>query len=265
MKKLAFCFLCKNRLKNIELWKKYFLGHENKFNTYFHFSEYDKKIKKELPNMKIVPHQKTSWGNIYNAIFSLYKISFDDNNFKYILLSESCIPVKSFSLTYKFLTNNQDSFLCFQPHRPKTEWEKATLIQSLERYVNNAKKSKDFLYKVAISDWFYNETWNILNKKHIEIILNNHSIIKEFESMSCFAYDENIVSYILNINNELMNIKNIKTTFVDWQRAVKDKSGRHPFTFKSINDIDILNFKNYLFARKFDDIVGLENKIIFKD
>ena len=120
--------------------------------------------------MKIVPHQKTSWGNIYNAIFSLYKISFDDNNFKYILLSESCIPVKSFSLTYKFLTNNQDSFLCYQPHRPKTEWEKATLIQSLERYVNNAKKSKDFLYKVAISDWFYNETWNILNKKGYKII-----------------------------------------------------------------------------------------------
>jgi len=83
--------------------------------------------------------------------------------------------------------------------------------------------------------------------------------------MSCFAYDENIVSYILNINNELINIKNIKTTFVDWQRAVKDESGRHPFTFKSINDIDILNFKNYLFARKFNDIVGLENKIIFKD
>ena len=83
--------------------------------------------------------------------------------------------------------------------------------------------------------------------------------------MSCFAYDENIVSYILNINNELINVKNIKTTFVDWQRPIKDKLGRHPFTFKTINDIDIFKFKNYLFARKFYNIEGLENKIIFED
>ena len=88
MKKIAFCFLCKDRLKNISLWKKFFTGHEDKFNIYFHFSEKNITAHKGFFNRKIVPYQETSWGDINRAIFSLYKRAFNDNNFKYILLSE---------------------------------------------------------------------------------------------------------------------------------------------------------------------------------
>ena len=109
MKKIAFCFLCKDRLKNISLWKKFFTGHEDKFNIYFHFSEKDITAHKDFFNRKIVPYQETSWGDINRAIFSLYKRAFNDDNFKYILLSESCIPVKNFLFTYESLTTDDKS------------------------------------------------------------------------------------------------------------------------------------------------------------
>lgn len=262
MKKIAFCFLCKDRLKNMSLWKKFFTGHEDKFNIYFHFSEKNITAHKGFFNRKIVPYQETSWGDINRAIFSLYKRAFNDNNFKYILLSESCIPVKNFLFTYEYLTTDDKSFLCFQSHKPSTEWEKATLIQNLQRYIHNAKKSKNFMYKISVEDWFYSETWNILNNEHVNLILNNYYLIEEFKSMKCFAYDENILGYLLSINNKLDDVKNIKTTFVNWKKAVVDKVGRHPFTYQKLDDFDVDDFEDFLFARKFNDIKGLEDKIL---
>ena len=263
MRKIAFCFLCKDRLKNISLWKKFFTGNENKFNIYFHFSEKNIIAHKDFFNSKTVPNQQTSWGDIYRAIFSLYKSAFNDKNFKYILLSESCIPVKNFLFIYEYLTTDDKSFLFFQSNKPTNEWEKATLIHNLQRYIYNAKKSKDFMYKISIEDWFYSDTWNILNKEHVALILNNYYLIEEFKSMKCFAYDENIVSYLLSINNKLDDIRNIKTTFVNWKKAVFDKLGRHPYTYQNLDDLNLDDFEDFLFARKFHDIKGLEGKILF--
>ncbi len=263
MKKIAFCFLCKDSLKNISLWKKFFTGNEDKFNIYFHFSKKNIIAYKDFFNSKIVPYQETCWGDIYRAIFSLYKGAFNDNNFKYILLSESCIPVKNFLFTYEYLTADDKSFLSFQSNNPTTEWEKSTLIHNLQRYIYNAKKSKNFIYKISIEDWFYSETWNILNKEHVALILNNYYLIEEFKAMKCFAYDENIVCYLLSINNKLDDIRNIKTTFVNWKKAVVDKLGRHPYTYQNLNDLNLHDFEDFLFARKFNDIKGLEGKILF--
>ena len=119
------------------------------------------------------------------------------------------------------------------------------------------------MYKISVENWFYSETWNILNKEHVNLILNNYYLIEEFKSMKCFAYDENILGYLLSINNKLDDVKNIKTTFVNWKKAVVDKVGRHPHTYQKLDDFEVDDFEDFLFARKFNDIKGLEDKILF--
>ena len=116
-------------------------------------------------------------------------------------------------------------FYLFQSNKPTTEWEKATLIQNLQRYIHNAKKSKNFMYKISVEDWFYSETWNILNNEHVNLILNNYYLIEEFKSMKCFAYDENILGYLLSINNKLDDVNNIKH-FWNKKKHLVDKVGK---------------------------------------
>ena len=78
------------------------------------------------------------------------------------------------------------------------------------------------MYKISVEDWFYSETWNILNNEHVNLILNNYYLIEEFKSMKCFAYDENILGYLLSINNKLDDVKNIKAVNLLKQKYQED-------------------------------------------
>ena len=42
----------------------------------------------------------------------------------------------------------------------------------------------------------------------------------------CFAADENYPIYILSLNDEFKNIKNIQTTFVNWKELSRDSNGK---------------------------------------
>ena len=265
MKKLAFCFLCKQGINNMPLWKKFFQGNESRYNIYFHCSSSHSRIREKIILDNIVPQQKTSWGDIYKAITSIYSLAIKDDNYKYILLSESCIPVKSFNYIYNYLIKDDLSYLCFQNQIAKNLYERNTLIQSYERYIANSKRAVKFLYYIDIKNWFYHETWTILNKDHAQLIMNNNLIIESFRDMKCFAHDENIVAYILNINNQLKNVKSVKTTFTNWIDSKKDNGRIHPKLYNKVEKKDIDMFKPYLFARKFSEIDKIEKIIKLDD
>ena len=79
-----------------------------------------------------------------------------------------------------------------------------------------------------------------------------------------FCLDENYPSYILSINNELSNVHNTKSTYVNWeQREHKGKGMYGPKTYNSvtINDIELFKNKEYLFGRKFVDNCNIINYI----
>ena len=192
---------------------------------------------------------------------ALYKRAFLNGCKKVILLSGCCIPVKTFPAIYSYLTNDDSSYLAYQPHLAKTENERKTLESSLGRFLNNSYRSSDFARNIDITHWFYNETWTILNRYHAELILEHSWLLDQFRRMNCYAYDENFPSYVLSLTGELKNVINKRTTFTNWQESSGDKSKRHPKNYESISSSDLEAFKPFLFARKFSCISDIAKQL----
>lgn len=251
-KKLGFLFLCKNDINKLEIWESFFMNNYDKCNIYIHCSEPETItqdfIKKYLVD-KVIP---SKWGNIYPPIKYLQECSFKNNDYKMILVSESTIPVKSFDYIYNFLTKDNSSYMSYTPHLVRNNWDIDTNKTQLERFINNMRTYKKFAYHIDIKHWYFNECWSILNNYHTGLIVKDTYYYQHMKHG--FAWDENYPSYILSVNNELDNIINYETTFVNWKEKTYNKTGGcSPKLYTMVQYPEIKEFKNpnTLFARKF--------------
>ena len=257
-KKLAFCFLCRENINNVPLWKKFFEGYEDLCDIYVHRKLGGADNGDDFFSEHNMPTYFTDWGDIYCAICAIYRKGLARGNQKFILLSGSCIPVKHFSSIYSYLEGDDLSHVYYQPHLSRSLDERATIIQSIQRYCSNAEKSESFLSEFDVKHWFYNETWTILNREHAQLIVDNYDIIDSFRRNLCFAHDENLPSYILSLHGELQNVKRKRTTFVNWREKNFGQNGRlHPKSYSSLSENDLEQFKPYLFARKVEEIENI--------
>ena len=113
MKKLAFCFLIDDTIHE-EVWNSFFKNvDKQKYTIYIHstsniplkyFEQYT------LSNCIQTNYKDSTRVLAYNALFR--QAYLDTENYKFIILSGSCMPFKSFDHIYKELTN--DSFGYFQ-------------------------------------------------------------------------------------------------------------------------------------------------------
>ncbi|XP_010551624.1 PREDICTED: uncharacterized protein LOC104822176 [Tarenaya hassleriana] len=109
--KLAFMFLTKGPLPLAPLWEKFFEGHNGLFTVYVHS---DPSYNWSMPRGSVfhgrrIPSKKVEWGNVNmveaerrllaNALLDIY-------NERFILLSESCVPLFNFSTVYSYLTSS---------------------------------------------------------------------------------------------------------------------------------------------------------------
>ena len=263
--KIAFCFLIKENIYHVNLWKHFFENtNNNNYKIYIHSKntsncDFVNKylIKENVP---------TEWGkDLYSAIKLLYKNAYNDDNSKYILLSESTIPLRSFDYVYARLSKYpKKSSLNYLPQIPTNSCQRHTFNSSIQRFVNNSKRCKKFSYNINICHWYYADMWTILTKSHVKILLDDEKIINYFEN--AFAWDENYPMYILSISNEIKNIKKERNTFVNWDEPVYfNEFSKSP---KLYNDVTIKILKNMiqeksiLFARKFSIDSNVSNIII---
>ena len=140
MKKLAFLFFCKNSINKIDIWKKYFENNYDKCNIYIHC--YDREniqcefVKKYLCD-KLIP---SKWGNIlYISQYHLKNALLDVDNYKFITITESCVPLKTFDYTYNLLMSNDKTFMGYLTHLAKNDNHKSSLLMQYRRYINNSK------------------------------------------------------------------------------------------------------------------------------
>jgi hypothetical protein len=244
MKKIAFLFLIYNDINFENIWNHFFLNvDKNKYNIYIH-QKFPHKL--SFFNHYIIDNYvPTSYQShititlAFNAL--LQEALKDPNNSHFILLSGSCIPVKSFNYIYHFLNPNFSYFnIC--PHQ-----------QCFPR-ANEALQfiHKDFIQKAS--------TWCILNKKHANVLISEPFYIKWF--YNCYGADEHAYISSLfyhNLQNELITTPNLAinaTTFTNWEGM--------DYPFPSTNGLknydsitheelsNILRSKGTLFARKFN-------------
>ncbi|KAK2996980.1 hypothetical protein RJ639_025371, partial [Escallonia herrerae] len=112
--KIAFMFLSPGTLPFERLWDKFFQGNEDRFSVYTHASK-DKPvhtsryfIDREIRSDKVV------WGKISMVDAErrlLANALKDPDNQHFVLLSDSCIPLRDFDYVYNYLMYTNVSFI----------------------------------------------------------------------------------------------------------------------------------------------------------
>lgn len=110
-KTIAFLFLTKGNLVHDNIWASYFKGKKN-YTIYCHPSNKHVELYGILKGKKIKQHFETTWGHTALAHQALLAAAFaNKKNYKFILCSESCVPIQSFDAMYKYLTLNNNSYI----------------------------------------------------------------------------------------------------------------------------------------------------------
>ena len=198
-KKIAFLFLIKDKINKEELWYKFFNNIDtNKYSIYIHYKN-DIKLKyfDKYKLKNIIP---TKWGDIslvYAQKLLLKEAFKDESNYKFIFISDSCMPIKNFDYVYNFLTKNNDSYFNYK----------------IEKIKNNKK-----LYKTY--------QWCILNRNHTEIINNDTTEINFYIKNNILAPDEIYfltTIYKYSTDNIIINkTSDNLTTYTVWRDKFMD-------------------------------------------
>ena len=153
--KIAFLFLTITEINHEQIWLDFLKGNEDKYSLYIH-SKQDFKRTSPFKKYEMPIKVPTVWEKIANAQIALLKEALKDPlNEKFVYLSESTIPVKSFDSVYTKLMSQSESFM----------W-----------YTKNPHTSRTF--KPLTPESIYkNWTWCVLNRKHAQLMVDDNEYL----------------------------------------------------------------------------------------
>ncbi|PKU78570.1 glycosyltransferase BC10-like [Dendrobium catenatum] len=252
--KVAFMFLTRGPLPFSSLWDVFFKGHEGLFSVYVHaLPDYQINVPKNSSfYQRQIPSEEVQWGSVTLLEAEkrlLANALLDFSNERFVLLSESCIPVFNFPTVYDYLINSAHSFVqSYDDESPRGRGRYNTKMHPT----------------IELSQWRKGSEWFELNRELAIDIVADYKYYRIFQKLcrpSCYP-DEHYIPTYLNMFHGALNA-NRTVTWVDWSRL-----GPHPATYgresitesfiKSIrNSGEICKYNNeptsicYLFARKF--------------
>lgn len=253
--KLAFCFLIYDIINHEELWNIFFNNIDiSKYNIYIHY-KYNKPLKYfekyKLNNCIETKYENQTIPLAYNLLFRTAYI--DDDNYKFIILSGSCIPFKSFNFIYNMLTSNNYGYFNICPQ--------SQCFPNCNSLLNKIEKK----YISKSHNWF------ILNRILIEkLCFDKDDILNEYYNTIYAPAEYYYYTYIkiLNMENEIIttsNSANDATTFTNWEGMLylyPSNKGLKNYSFISEEELLYLMNSKCLFGRKFNSEcnISLYNK-----
>uniref|UniRef100_A0A803MIF2 Core-2/I-branching beta-1,6-N-acetylglucosaminyltransferase family protein n=1 Tax=Chenopodium quinoa TaxID=63459 RepID=A0A803MIF2_CHEQI len=172
----------------------------------------------------------------------------DVSNQRFILLSESCIPLFNFSTVYSYLVNSNKSYI---------------EAYDLPGPVGRGRYSHYMMPQVTLSQWRKGSQWFEMDRTlAIEVVSDQEyfPLFQKFCTRACYG-DEHYLPTFISIKFPWMN-SNRSITWVDWS-----KTGPHPGVFQRLHVTpELLNTMRsngtceyngektdvcFLFARKF--------------
>lgn len=258
MKKIAFLFMIYDIIEKEDIWYKFFENiDQDKYTIYIHGKDKNKiTFENEFFKKFIIEEQyQTNWGD-YTLVHlqnRLYKLALkDENNYKFLLLSGSHIPLHNFDFIYNFLTKDNKSYINY--------------IKITNDYYKKCLETVNNYKKYNLNNWMSSSQWSILNRDIITYILDNEENIKKIFEKSKLPDELAYINYLYE-NNKLKNISNNKTTFYSMKPSKKIYR-RFPHTYDT-NELDINKIKklkkNYLFMRKIVRNCNINSDWIFSN
>ncbi|KAK8916227.1 hypothetical protein KSP39_PZI022486 [Platanthera zijinensis] len=298
--KMAFLFIARNRLPLDLVWDEFFQGQdEGEFSIYVHsrpgflFNQATTKSR-YFYGRQVNNSIQVEWGEasmILAERILLHNALKDATNERFLLLSDSCIPLYNFSYIYEYVMSTPTSF------------------------VDSFADTKDGRYNPKMHpvipkfNWRKGSQWAVLIKNHAEIVVNDNTVFPEFQKHcrrrslpefwrdrpihgdvskehNCIP-DEHYVQTLLAQNGLEDEITKRTLTHTLWDiSSSKDREriGWHPVTYKlpdatpklvkTIQKIDSIHYETenrrewcsskekpsacFLFARKFTRAAALK-------
>ncbi|CAN0896535.1 Glycosyltransferase BC10 [Linum grandiflorum] len=215
--KLAFLFLTKGPLPFSPLWERFFKGHHGLYSIYVHPhpSHVDSWPRISVFYGRRIRSQPVAWGSstMVDAERRLLASALlDPSNKRFILLSESCIPLFDFTTTYRYLLNSNLSFLSSYDD---------------PRRAGRGRYNRKMWPAINVTQWRKGSQWFELNRDLASKVISDRKYYKVFNDHCgrlCYM-DEH---YIPTLVNMLWPDRswNRSITWVDWSRG-----GSHPRRF----------------------------------
>ena len=246
MHQIAFLFLILDNPNFPKIWDSYFRGHKDKYNIYIHSKHTEKTLWKYKNIIEKI--QETSWGHIVSAYIELFREAYKNpNNMKFLTISESDIPIKSFDTFYDDCISDKRSWIKFlkiknynwkerinkQPNQNKPKH----FIKHLARFCLNREhvgellqKSKEkqleFFYKMHVGDEFFlSVLYPINNVRDFAVVYDDWDYIEhekqkiKNEKRKCYEIQEktgkDMSLELKTLQNKFNNIAKSPKTIVD--------------------------------------------------
>ena len=261
--KIAFLFLTYDNLKRPDIWNKFFGIHNgngnssNKYSIYNHAKEPNKVTDILLKGKHIPENIETCWGcpNLVEANILMMKESLKDPlNKKFILVSDSCIPIVSFNKFYDEIMKDDKNRINIHYNNNFDRYDK----------IINPTFKKDEFTKHSGSGLVINLTGAKVLVSELENYRKNWNNVN--------VPDEHYIGNILRVLDPNFNntLSLDKTTFDIWDKdKLKTKeeiivNPEYYALFKSISNkaIDELRENNYLIIRKINEITEIDVEYI---
>ncbi|XP_047339300.1 glycosyltransferase BC10-like [Impatiens glandulifera] len=215
--KVAFMFLTKGSMPLAPLWERFFRGNQGLYSIYVHsLPSFNGNVSEvSVFQGRRIPSKEAEWGkaNMIEAERRLLANALlDFRNERFVLLSESCIPLHNFTSIYNYLINTNQTF-----------------VESYDQPgpVGRGRYNKKMSSTIKLDQWKKGSQWFSLNRNlAIEVVSDQKyfPIFQKYCHPPCYS-DEHYLPTFVGIKFSKKNY-NRTLTWVDWARG-----GPHPTRF----------------------------------
>ncbi|KAL9254348.1 Glycosyltransferase BC10-like protein [Drosera capensis] len=251
--KVAFMFLTRGPLPLAPLWERYFQGNEGHYSIYVHsLPDYRANFSSSSVFFdRQIPSQVAEWGKMSMCDAErrlLANSMLDFANEWFVLVSEACIPLRNFTIVYRYLARSHYSFMGSYDERGP---------------YGRGRYDKNMVPEVTLAQWRKGSQWFEVTRELAVGIVQDKVYYPKFKAFcqpACYV-DEHYFPTMLTIQTPHL-LANRTLTWTDWS-----KGGPHPATFerkditeklfKKIFDSYVCSYNHqpvtlcHLFARKF--------------
>ncbi|GAQ88654.1 hypothetical protein KFL_004490010 [Klebsormidium nitens] len=224
--KIAFMFLTRGTIPLESVWDRFFQGYEWLYSIYVHsrpgFTLNETTSNSTVFRGRSIPSEEVFWGGITVIDAErrlLARALRDPLNERFVLVSETCIPVWTFPYAYEYLMGTGVSMLdSFIDGGPVVLGRYQPLMAP----------------EVSACEWRKGSQWFALTRRHASIVVRDRKYYPKFRDHCLndpahnFCYpDEHYLPTLMNALDPA-GIANRSTTFVKWY-----PHSAHPFLFHS--------------------------------
>ncbi|CAN6895637.1 unnamed protein product [Brassica oleracea] len=229
--KVAFMFLTRWNLPLSPLWEMFFKGNEGFYSIYVHSSpEFtEEPLESSVFYKKRIPSKAVEWGesSMIDAERRLLSHAIlEPSNARFVLLSETCIPLFNFTTVYTYLMRATSSFIgSFDDPRP----------------IGRGRYNPRMFPHLSLSDWRKGNQWfEISRKVSAEIVSDQryYALFKEHCRPPCYMDEHYLPTLVNKICPEMNSNRTVTWIFIS-AKAMEVKKANRKKTNGNVGPLDL--------------------------